>query len=240
VLDALRETGLYEESIIFFTTDHGPAFPRMKCTLYDTGIGVSFIMDYPDNPARGQALDTLVSQVDVFPTLCELLGFDPPDYLQGVSFAPALRGETDMVRDEIYSEVSYHAAYEPMRCIRTDRYKLIRFFDEEWEGHVSANTDPSPSKTMYRDAGWMERPRAKEMLFDLWLDPVERENVADDPQYAEVYNSLSIRLREWMEQTDDPLLKADKGRIVPPAGAKINTRTSVHAHDPEREDWGEL
>ena len=55
VLDTLRETGLDRDTFVFFTTDHGIAFPRMKCHLYDPGIGVALIVDYPGNPAAGTA-----------------------------------------------------------------------------------------------------------------------------------------------------------------------------------------
>lgn len=55
VLDELRAQGLEEETIILYTTDHGIPFPHMKCTLYDTGIGVSLIIKYPGNKSRGLA-----------------------------------------------------------------------------------------------------------------------------------------------------------------------------------------
>ena len=55
IMDVVERTGLREETLLILTTDHGIAFPKMKCTLYDTGIGVAFIMDYPGNPRRGRS-----------------------------------------------------------------------------------------------------------------------------------------------------------------------------------------
>ena len=125
IMETLEKTGLREKTLVIFTTDHGIAFPKMKCTLYDTGIGVAFIMDYPGNQRKGQAVDTLTSQLDIYPTVCELAGVPIPDWTEGYSMVPFMEKKAEKVRDEIFSEVTYHAAYEPKRCIRTDRYKLI-------------------------------------------------------------------------------------------------------------------
>jgi N-sulfoglucosamine sulfohydrolase len=223
VLNALRESGLDRETIIIFTTDHGIAFPRMKCNLYDTGIGVSLILNYPGQKRQGQAVDALVSHIDLFPTICDLLSLDKPDWLQGHSLVPLLEGEVEQVREEIFSEVTFHAAYEPMRCIRTARFKYIRLFDEH-AGHVPANIDDGLSKSFVIEHGILEEKRDKEMLFDLYLDPVERNNRVDDPHYQHIYVDLSKRLRSWMVQTEDPLLQ---GKVPAHAGAKVNKRTSL-------------
>ena len=221
VLDALKQSGKEEDTIIIFTTDHGIAFPQMKCNLYDAGIGVSFIIKYPGNPLKGKAVDALVSQLDLYPTLCDLINTEKPGWLQGCSLLPLFEGEADQVRDEIFSEVSYHAAYEPMRCIRTQRYKLIRYYDEH-DRHVPDNIDGSPSKDFMFKAGYLEQKREREMLFDLYLDPVERVNLIDDEQYKAVYADLNKRLVDWQLATDDPILK---GPVPKPAGAIINSFT---------------
>lgn len=218
VLNALKESGLREDTMIIFTTDHGIAFPRMKCNLYDTGIGVSLIIDFPGNQPRGQACDALVSHVDIFPTICDLLGVEKPEWLQGNSMLPLFKGKEEKIRDELHGEVSFHACYEPMRCIRTDRYKYIKFFDDH-EQYVPANTDISPAKDLLVNSGFLENTREKEMLFDLYLDPVERTNLIDDQKYQDVYQDLKNRLHQWMKETDDPLLE---GNIEKPAGATIN------------------
>lgn len=83
VLDALRDSGLWEDTILLLTTDHGIAFPHMKCNLYDTGTGVTLCIKPAGNWCTPRALDALVSQLDVFPTLCDLLHLEKPDWLQG-------------------------------------------------------------------------------------------------------------------------------------------------------------
>lgn len=225
VLDALKESGMEQDTLVIFTTDHGIAFPRMKCNLFDTGIGVALIVKYPGNRMKGKATDALISQLDLFPTLCDILQIEKPGWLQGVSIFPLLEGRTEKVRDEIFSEVTYHAAYEPMRCIRTERYKLIRFYDYH-NGIVPANIDDSLSKDFLLERGFLEECREREVLFDLYMDPVERENRVRDPRYKEVYKELSLKLEQWMKETEDPLLVSGY-RVPKPEGAVANKLTTI-------------
>lgn len=234
VLDALKQSGMEDDTIVIFTTDHGISFPKMKCNLYDTGIGVSLIMKFAGSKRKGVALDTLVSQIDVFPTLCDMLGLEKPDWLEGNSIKPVLDGETDKIRDEIFSEVTYHAAYEPMRCIRTERYKLIKYYDNH-NSYVPANIDDSISKSFYVDHGYLDARRDMEELFDLYLDPMERVNLVCDERYGEVYKNLSARLEKWMSETNDPLLKG--GKVPKPEGATANKVTCMSPGSENPEDY---
>jgi arylsulfatase A-like enzyme len=206
VLDALQESGLEDQTLIIYTTDHGLAFPGMKCTLYDTGIGVSLIMKTPDGQRKGEAIDALVSHLDVFPTICDLLNVQKPKWLQGTSMAPLLRGESEKIRDEIFAEITLHGSdvYEPTRCIRTERYKYIRYFGEE--EYLGLNIDKSISKDYVFRYGYANQRRVMERLFDLYLDPVERVNRIQEDDYKHVYEDLAKRLEQWMEITSDPLI----------------------------------
>jgi len=232
VTETLKKTGLDKNTLLIFTTDHGIAFPHMKCSLYDTGIGVALMVKYPGNPGAGKALDALVSQIDLFPTICELCGLPKPGWLDGVSLTPVLNGTTAEVNQAVFSEVTYHASYEPKRCIRTDRYKLIRHFDYH-NRLPPSNTDNGLSKQFMLEAGMFKRPVPREQLFDLWLDPVERENLIDEPAYQDVYRDLSLRLWNWMEHSGDPLLKYPY-RVPAPQGAIANTLECIQ---PEYEEY---
>lgn len=224
VLNALNESGLDNETFVIFTTDHGIPFPRMKCNLYDTGIGVSLILRFPANKLAGKATDALVSHLDIYPTICDILGVKEPDWLEGFSLLPLLKKEVENIRDEVYAEINYHAAYEPLRCIRTDRYKYIRYFDD-YKKIMSVNIDDSHSKDFLISNGYLGYEQKKEYLFDLYLDPVERVNLLGNPDYIEVYNNMKKRMKNWMKRTDDPLLTED--RIEKPNGAIINERSCL-------------
>jgi N-sulfoglucosamine sulfohydrolase len=217
VLRAVEEAGIRDETLIIFTTDHGIAFPRMKCNLYDTGIGVSLIIDYPGNKLQGKSCNALVSHLDIFPTICDLLAADKPDWLQGFSMQPLFEKQKERIRESITSEVSFHAAYEPMRCIRTERYKYIKVFNG-FDGYVHFGGDGGVADKFVKEHGGYDLIRKEEMLFDLYLDPVERVNLVDDTAHELVYKKMKLEMESWMKQTDDPLHHGD---IMPPPGARL-------------------
>ena len=220
VLHALQSSERAMDTVVLVTTDHGIAFPDAKCHLYDSGIGVLLMLDFPGNRNGGRALDSLVSHLDLFPTLCDLAGVPCPEWPQGHSLRPLLEGSAAEVRREIFSEVTYHAGYEPQRCIRTQRHKLIRHFDPDLRPN-RVNCDDSKSKHLLMEAGYFDQPRARVQLYDLLLDPAERHNLADDPACQTLRQELEARLDQWMRESEDPLLH---GQVPAPSGAKVNPR----------------
>ena len=92
ILDKLRERGLEEDTLVIFTTDHGIDIPRSKGSLYDPGMGAAFVLRYPRCVQAGVRHDELISNVDMLPTLLELVDCDIPRDLDGRSFLPLLLG----------------------------------------------------------------------------------------------------------------------------------------------------
>ena len=217
ILEALERNDLAGNTLIICTTDHGLAFPGMKCNLTDRGVGVLLILRGAGIP-QGEVRDALVSQIDIYPTLCELLEIEKPSWLQGQSLCPIINGTAREVNDAVFAEVTYHAAYEPQRCVRTPRWKYIRRFD----GHdrmALPNCDDSPTKAWLLQRGWAERPVAEEQLYDLWFDPQEMNNLAGKKEAVNALDEMRWRLENWMETTADPLLN---GPVPAPRGSQIN------------------
>jgi N-sulfoglucosamine sulfohydrolase len=225
ILDCLDQTGLAENTLVICTTDHGIAFPGLKCNLTDHGIGVKLIMRGPGGFHGGKVLDAMVSQLDIFPTLCDLIGVARPERLQGASLMPLINGEVKALHEFIFSEVNHHAAYEPMRSVRSERWKYIRRFNNR-QKRVLPNCDNSSSKTLLYDHGWADEPYPQEMLYDLVFDPNESQNLANSSSHAEVLNRLRGRLNQWMKETHDPLLS---GQIPPADPDKV---TNVDDYSP--------
>jgi len=208
VLDALAAAGIAEDTLVICTTDHGIAMPRMKGTLTDAGTGVMLILRGPGGFTGGRSTDALVSQIDLFPTVVELLGLDRPGWLQGVSLLPLAVDPSAVVRQQTYSEVTYHAAYEPMRAIRTERYRYLRRFSDRGRP-VLPNTDDSASKRLWVEHGWADRAPPADELYDDIFDPNEMNNLAGDPRAQPVLTGLRDRLFAHMLETADPLLDGD-------------------------------
>jgi N-sulfoglucosamine sulfohydrolase len=228
VLQGLDEAGLADDTLLVLTTDHGLAFPGAKATLTDRGLGVMLIIRGPGGFHGGHVSDALTSHVDIYPTLLELAGATIPDDTHGASLLPLVRKQTTRVRDELFAELTYHAAYDPQRAIRTERYKLIRNFGDRLEP-VLPNVDDSPSKALLIEAGWAAQRRARVELYDLIMDPGEMRNLADDGDFALVREELDLRLHQWMVDTDDPLLD---GPVPAPPGAMLNDPAGLSPTEP--------
>ncbi|MCC7145898.1 MAG: sulfatase [Phycisphaeraceae bacterium] len=217
VLATLESTGLAQNTLVICTTDHGIGFPHMKCSLFDGGLGVMLILRGPRGGefTGGKVHDALVAQMDLYPTLCDWLGMERPNWLQGVSLLPLLRGEKASVRDEVFGEITHHVSYQPERCVRTARYKYIRRYGER-PFAVQPNVDDGLAKSLWQEQGWADQPQPREALYDLMFDPWEARNLALEEEYAERVADMSNRLDDWMCRTDDPLRF---GPVAIPAGA---------------------
>jgi N-sulfoglucosamine sulfohydrolase len=227
VLNALHFAGVNDRTLILLTTDHGLAFPGSKATLYDRGTGVMLVLRGPGF-LGGKVIEEQVSQIDLYPTICELAELDPPGFLEGRSLLPMMRGEVASARDAVFTELTYHAAYEPQRAIRTPRWKYIRRFDD-YPRPVLANVDDSPSKAALLEYGWGERELPREELFDLMLDPEEMDNLAAHTAHEPVRAELADRLERHMRETEDPLLD---GPVAAPPGVRLNRQDQRSAEEP--------
>lgn len=228
VLHALHDLDLVEDTLVLCTTDHGVAFPGAKATLFDRGIGVMMLMRGPGGFTGGKVVDAPVSHLDVYPTLCELAGVEPPAWLQGSSLMPLVRGDAERLHQAIFAETTYHAAYQPHRAVRTERWKYIKRFDD-YPHPILANCDDSESKDLLIAAGWGEQAVPQEQLYDLVLDPAEGNDLAADPRQSAVLAEMRGRLDAWMRETDDPLLD---GPVPAPAGAMVNEQWQVSPDEP--------
>ena len=127
---------------------------------------------------------------------------------------PLLTGQENEVRREVFAEGTYHAAYEPQRMVRTQRWKYVRRFEPRTRP-VLPNTDDSPSKDVWLRYGWAEEMLAHEQLYDLIHDPNEACNLIGRPDPADVTGDL----RDRLETVD-----AGHGRSAAAAGRFLRRR----------------
>lgn len=222
LLDALADTGLDRTTWVVFMTDHGPALPRAKSTLYDAGTGIAVIVRPPLSSALPpRDYDDLFSGVDLVPTLLELLGVEVPADVDGMSHAPALgiasRHGTP-VRSEVYTTKTYHDSFDPIRAVRTKEFSYIENYasrpllDLPWD-----IADSAPGVAI---APLISGPRPERELYDLLDDPTEAHNLlgVDASDKSEtIANELALLLHDWRLKTND---------VIPSefAGTRISER----------------
>lgn len=208
LLDALGAAGLDENTWVVFMTDHGPAFPRAKSTLYDAGTGIALIVRPPLRLGRpAQVYDHLFSGVDLLPTLLELVGITPGNDIEGLSHATKLlaaEADPQEVRDHVYTEKTYHDSFDPIRAIRTKEYSYIENYAQRPLLDLPLDIEESASGQAVEP--FIQSPRPARELYDLIADPTETTNlllgeVSDDAE--KIADDLASRLNDWRHQTGD-------------------------------------
>jgi arylsulfatase A len=148
IVDSIEDLGIREQTLIVFTSDNGSPSEVTsllgdvpvrggKRHLTDAGTRVPLLASWPGTAPRGETVDDLVDLTDVFPTLLELAGVDPPEglHIDGLSFAPRLEGRSGRSRPWVFAQRA------DRRCIRDERWKLHddgRLYDlvnDPWEEH---------------------------------------------------------------------------------------------------------
>ena len=147
-LEVLEEMGLYEDTLLFFTSDQGFCYHRAKATAYDKGIRVPFIVKPPAaQPARHSR--ALVSHLDIMPTILDYAEVDIPDGVHGQSLRPLLTAGDDPLdwRDYVFAEHNAHGPnpleYYPTRAVWDGRFHYIRHLMHErtWDGDPASLLD---------------------------------------------------------------------------------------------------
>ena len=229
LLDTLADTEFDADTWVVFVTDHGPAFPRAKSTLYDAGTGVALMIRPPARlSAAPRVYDELFSGVDLVPTLLDLLGVEEPAGIQGISHAHNLLDSTsEPVREQVYTAKTYHDSFDPIRAIRTKDYSYIENYGRRPLLDLPWDIEASPSGQVV--APLVTAPRPERELYDLQADPGEMNNLLalDDTGHADaIAADLAVRLHDWRQKTGD---------VIPSdfAGTRISTRyteTYLHIH----------
>lgn len=136
VIKALKETNQYDNTIIIYTTDHGDHLfehgLRGKHCMYEEAVNIPLIISYPKLFKQGVKINSLVSLIDIYPTMCELAGIEIPKTVQGKSLVGALTHEEELKNRVVYSEFrggDYQllpgATNVPSRMLRTGDFKFV-------------------------------------------------------------------------------------------------------------------
>ena len=211
IIEKLKEDGLYENTVIFFFSDHGMVLPRHKQFIYEGGIKVPLIIAGPGVPVNNVRKD-LVSGIDISATSLELAGIPAPGNMHGMNmfvddfkrdYVIAARDRCDYTIDRI-------------RAVVTDRYKYIRNFMTDRPYLQPQYRDDHDYmvvlKELYRDGKLNEvqshfagPERPAEELYDLLLDPHETNNLVHSHKYEHAMELARHRdkLSRWILETDD-------------------------------------
>lgn len=213
LINMLKKDGLYDNTIIFFYSDHGGALPWMKREILERGTHIPFIIRLPHAEKATTTNDDLVNAVDFAPTVLSLAGVRVPAYMQGQAFLGDQRSTTP--RQYVYAARDrMDERYDRVRMVRDKKFRyLYNYMPEQlYYQDISFRIQMPLMKEILtlRDngklnptqMGWfMAKP--VEELYDVEHDPDELQNLAADPAYRSKLVELRAALRNWIEKVGD-------------------------------------
>ena len=236
-LDDLKNQGLYDSTIVFYYGDHGGTLPRAKRYLFESGIRVPMIVHVPEMyrhlmpDEMGSHSERMVSFVDLAPTILNAVGIDIPEYMQGQPFlgqnVPESKDHAFVFRGRMGER------YDLMHGARSRQYLYIRNYYPEriygqyleylWKSRAARDWEKLYKEGKLNEAQsayWETKPY--EELYDIVNDPHNINNLAEDPEYADVLAELSQETNKWIAETQ-PI------DVLPePLMHRINKETRLH------------
>jgi N-sulfoglucosamine sulfohydrolase len=215
-LALLDKHGVADNTLVIVVSEQGSSFPFGKWTCYDTGLQSACIARWPGKVPAGIVNNAMIEYVDFVPTFVEAAGSTPALLLDGKSLLPVLIQGKTQHKDYVYGEMTTRGIINGsdtygIRSIRSQEFKYIWNFTPDtpftnactksavfksWQ--VKAETDPWAAGQVDR---YQHRPEVE--LYNIQTDPLEMQNVADDPAYSAVKADLQKRLRAWMRDCGD-------------------------------------
>ena len=206
ILDTLEECGLRDNTIIVFTSDHGDMMGShrliAKCVQFEEAVRVPFLLHIPGQ-TQGMRVNNFTSQVDIVPTLLDLLSQPIPEHLQGKSLRPWFDPDAGTrPSEDIFIEWNGHNNGFGDTNGKVSIPDAMRALAAE-EEIIRATTDPV--RTVITPDGWKLNysPAGEHELYDLSQDPFELHNLAFQPGQKTRLQSLAARIRRWQAQTKD-------------------------------------
>ena len=214
LISKLKKEDLYDDSYIFFYSDHGGPFPRHKRAIYETGTKVPFLVKFPVGKNEKVNKKQLLSFVDLAPTVLSIAGVKSPSEYQGFAFLG--KNKSKIEREFLYtSSDRFDNVPDRIRAVRDSKFKYIRNYNPENSHalnvlyrkqmllmrhltslHLTGQLDE-------KSDNWFKSPRLMEELYDLENDPFELNNLSLDPNHTDIKKKLSLNLDEFLLKIDD-------------------------------------
>ena len=215
LIEQLKQDGVYEDSYIFFFSDHGGNLPWTKREVLERGTHIPLIVKFPKSSNAGTVEEELVSSVDFAPTVLSLAGVELPEYLQGRPFLGAnnnspKRKYVYAARDRMDSEV------DRVRSVRDTEYRYVyNYYTDrpKYQDLKYRKGIPMMKEILDRNkagilqnpylSDWFQTPRVKEELYHVTEDKDELQNLAAVSQYRDKLLELRQAFWEWTAHIGD-------------------------------------
>ena len=215
VVAELKSQGELDNSLIFVLADNGRPFPRAKTRIHDSGMKTALVAHWPKGVKKpGSASDSLVSVIDLAPTVLSVAGLKPTPSMQGVSMQPLFENPSSAIRKYAFSEHNWHDYEAHGRGIRGNGFLFVKNSRPYLALQGPADSVRSPSHVSLqamRDAEQLTpaqkdvflTPRPLFEFYDLKSDPHQLNNLAGNAEFATQQKELAVTLGTWIDETHD-------------------------------------
>lgn len=215
VVDELQAQGALENTLILVMADNGRPFPRAKTRVHDSGMKTALVAHWPQGISESSGeCDSLVSAIDLAPTILSLANIEAPPTMQGVDLKPLFSDPTETVRQYAFSEHNWHDYEAYGRSVRTKHflYVLNRRPRLEWQGPADSVRSPSHQELIsLRESKMLNdaqsdvflSPRPAEELYALPDDQHQLSNLIKNPGYQTEAKRLQEVMKQWQASTGD-------------------------------------
>lgn len=247
VIDELKREELWDNTYLFVLSDNGRPFPRGKTRLNDDGMQTFLFLSGPRLTTPGTVSDSLVSVIDIAPTIVELAGIERPKTFQGRSLVPLYTNAKAEIRPYAFSEHNWHD-YEALGRAVRDRYHLyIQNARPDLPSQGPADSVRSPTHQDLRaaaesgadltaaQADVLRSPRPQRELYDRQSDRLQTQNLIDTPHGGSIQNRLAAALQRWRDETGDSTpdqITPDKFDRDTGVGLKLNKKQRAEIDQP--------
>ena len=214
VVEQLSAQNALQNTVIIIMADNGRPFPHSKTRVNDRGMKTPFLVYWPQMIGQQKTSNSLISAIDIAPTLLSLAGAEVPASMQGVSFEKLLKDPSLPFRNQVYAEHNWHDYEAHERMVRNKDFMYIRNARPMKPQLGPADAVGSPSFRDLREVRATESltaiqadifatPRPVEELYHLASDSLQLHNIAADPTYQVHLEAMRKLLETWMEETGD-------------------------------------
>lgn len=244
VVKELKRQGVYDITVIVVMADNGRPFPRDKTRMYDSGMKTPFIVHWPDGIKKGKISNSLISSVDIAPTVLDICSVKALERFQGKSFKQILMDPNNQIRKYAFSEHNWHDYEAHERMARTKDFIFILNSRSQFPNQGPADAVTSPSframateneKNNLTPAQYdvFLAPRPVEELFYCKNNSLQLDNLMGNTEYTSVYKELKGVLSKWMEQTGDNVPEnLTKDWYARDTGEKIEANINIRGEMP--------
>ena len=214
VVQTLRNQNELANTLILILADNGRPFPRAKTRLHDSGMKTALVAHWPKGIQQSGDCHSLVSVIDIAPTMLSVAGIPIPSTFQGVSLQPTFEDLSNTTRAYAFSEHNWHDYEAHGRSIRDGQFLYIKNNRPQlaWQGPADSVRSPSHVALQRgRDADMLnsaqldvfQSPRNPEELYVVADDPHQLRNLVESPEYQADLERLRRLLDQWSKATGD-------------------------------------